>query len=63
MFTFIVLPIFLVAVLTGVQSWMWKAIITAVVAVTWFLWGPVSIAVAVAFILGIAVKNSLPKFS
>ncbi len=63
MFIFVVLPIFLVAVLTGVQSWMWKTVIIASVGITWYLWGLVSVAVAVAFILGIAVKNSLPKFS
>lgn len=63
MYSLIVLPIFLVAVLTGVQSWLWKSIIIVTVGITWYLWGPVSIAIAVAFILGIAVKNSLPKFS
>lgn len=63
MFIFIVLPIFLVAVLTGVQSWMWKSILIAAVGITWYVWGPVSIAVAVACILGMAVKNSLSKVS
>ncbi len=63
MFLLIVLPIFLVAVFTGVQSWLWKSLLIVTVCATWYLWGPVSIAVAVAFTLGIAVKNSLPKFS
>lgn len=63
MYSLIVWPIFMVAVLTGVQSWPVKASIIAIVGITWYLWGPVSVAVAVAFILGIAVKNSLPKFS
>jgi len=63
MYQLIVLPVFLVAVLTGVQSWLWKSLIIVIVGISWFLWGPLSIAIAVAFILGIAVKNSFPKFS
>lgn len=63
MYFIIVLPIFIIAVLTGVQSWPLKLAFIAIVGLTWYLWGTVSIAVAVAFILGIAIKNSLPKFS
>lgn len=63
MFIFIVLPIFLVAVLTGVESWLLKVSFIGAVGLAWYFWGSASVAVAVAVILGIAIKNSLPKFS
>ena len=60
---FLVLPIFVIAVLMGVQSWVWKIVLIAVVLLSWKFLGPAWIAVAVALIIGIAIKGSLEKFS
>lgn len=63
MFLFVVLPIFLIAVFVGVESWLWKGILVAVVGGTWYFSAPVCIAVAVVLIIGIATKNSLSRIS
>ncbi len=63
MYFIVVFPIFIISVFTGVQSWLWRSSLIAIVAIAWYLWGIASVAVAIAFILGIAAKNSLPKFS
>ena len=58
---FIILPIFIVAVLVGVESWLWKIVLLAVVFTSWEFLGPAWIAVPVILIIGIAFKNSLSK--
>ena len=57
----LILPILIVALFTGVESWMWRGILLAVVLVALKFLGPAWIAVAVALIIGIAIKNSLSK--
>lgn len=59
----IVLPIFIVALLLGVDSWLWKGIFMAAVGCTWYFWGPLWITLAVVLTIGIAVKNSLYRIT
>jgi hypothetical protein len=63
MYSIVILPIFAVAVLTGVESWLWRIILIGVVAAAWYYWGPACIAAAVTIIIGIAFKNSFSKIS
>ena len=58
---FIVLPIFIIAVLLGVESWVWKIVLLAIVIASWKFLGPAWIAVPVILIIGIAFKNSFSK--
>jgi len=60
---FIIGPVFIIAVLMGVESWLWKVVIFAITAASWYFFGPAYIAVVVLFIIGIAIKNSLSKIS
>lgn len=59
----VVFPLFVVLVLTNVESPMWKGIFIALAVVSWLAWGPAAVAVQVALIIGIAFKNSLKKIS
>jgi hypothetical protein len=60
---FFILPILAIALLTGVESWLWKGILAAAVLLSWRFLGPAWIAIAVVLIIGIGVKNSLPRVS
>ncbi len=60
---FFILPILAIALLTGVESWLWKGILAAAVLLAWQFLGPAWIAIAVVLIIGIGVKNSLPRVS
>jgi hypothetical protein len=59
----IVVPLFLVAIITGLTSWLWRAIWTGASVAAWFFLGPAWIAVPAFAIIGIAIKNSMPRVS
>jgi len=60
---FLVIPLFIMALIMGVQSWLWRAVFATVVLVAWLFLGPAWIAVPVALILGIGLKNRLYRIT
>lgn len=60
---FLVIPLFIMALIMGVQSWLWRVVFAALVLVAWRFLGPAWIAVPVALILGIGLKNSLYRIT
>ena len=56
--SFVVYPVFAIAVLMGVRSILWKVILITV-AVVAFFYPPYSVVVPVAIIIGIAIVGSL----
>lgn len=59
LFLFVVLPIFLVSLFTGVDTWLWRALLFAAVAVCWLWSGVLALVLAVGLVIGIAFKSSL----
>ncbi len=55
----LVIPLFIMALIMGVESWLWRAVFAAVVLVAWRFLGPAWVAVPVALILGIWLKHRL----
>lgn len=62
-FSYLIVPIFATALIKGVKSQLWRAIFIALVGLAWYAWGPATVAVQVALIIGIALKNSLKEIS
>ncbi len=60
---FLVIPLFIMALLMGVESWLWRVVFAALVVVAWRFLGPAWIAVPVALILGIGLKNRLYRIT
>jgi len=60
---FLVIPLFIMALIMGVQSWLWRAVFATGVLVAWLFLGPAWIAVPVALILGIGLKNRLYRIT
>jgi len=58
---FLVVPMFIIALLMGVQTWLWRIVFSALVLLAWRFLGPAWVAVPVALIIAIALKNSLYK--
>jgi hypothetical protein len=47
----------------GLTSWLWRVIWTGASVAAWFFLGPAWIAVPAIAIIGIAIKNSMPRVS
>jgi len=47
----------------GVQSWLWRVVFTALVVAAWRFLGPAWVAVPVAFIIGIWLKDRLYRIT
>ncbi len=60
---FLVIPLFIMALLMGVESWLWRVVFAALVVVARRFLGPAWIAVPVALILGIGLKNRLYRIT
>jgi len=60
---FLVIPLFIMALIMGVQSWLWRIVFATFVLVAWLFLGPAWIAVPVALILGIGLKNRLYRIT
>lgn len=58
---FLVVPLFILALVMGVQTWLWRIVFSVLVLLAWSFLGPAWIAVPVALTLGIALRNSLYK--
>jgi len=59
----LVIPLFIMALIMGVDSWLWRVVFAAAALVAWRFLGPAWVAVPVALILGIALKNSLYRIT
>ena len=55
----LVIPLFITALIMGVDSWVWRIVFAAVVLVAWRFLGPAWVAVPVALIIGIWLKHRL----
>ena len=63
MVLFLVIPLFIMALIMGVQTWLWRIVFAACAVVAWTFMGPAWVAVPVALIIGIALKNSLYRIT
>jgi hypothetical protein len=59
MAVFLVIPLFIVALIMGVQSWLWRVVFAGLVLLAWRFLGPAWLAVPVGLIIGIWLKNRL----
>ena len=55
----VVIPLFVMALIMGVESWWWRAVFAALVLVGWRFLGPAWVVVPVALIIGIWLKHRL----
>jgi len=55
----LVIPLFIMALIMGLESWLWRAVFAAVVLAAWRFLGPAWVAVPVALIIGIWLKHRL----
>jgi len=55
----LVIPLFIMALVMGVESWFWRVVFAAVALVAWRFLGPAWIAVPVSLIIGIWLKHRL----
>lgn len=55
----LVIPLFIMALIMGVESWVWRGVFAALALVAWRFLGPAWVAVPVAFIIGIWFKHRL----
>ena len=55
----LVIPIFVVSIALGVDTWRWRIILVAATGLAFWFMGPAWVAVPVTFIIGIGFKNSL----
>jgi hypothetical protein len=60
---FLVIPLFIMALIMGVQSWLWRVVFAACALAAWRFLGPAWIAVPVILIIGIWLKNSLYRIT
>ncbi len=60
---FLVIPLFIVSLFMGVQSWLWRVVFAALVVAAWRFLGPAWVAVPVAFIIGIWLKDRLYRIT
>ena len=60
---FLVIPLFIMALLMGVQTWLWRVVFVAFVLAAWRFLGPAWVAVPVALIIGIWLKHSLYRIT
>ena len=59
MAAFLVIPLFIMALVIGVDRWLWRIVFAAAVVLAWRFLGPAWIAVPVILLIGIWLKNSL----
>ena len=55
----LVIPLFIMALVMGVESWFWRVVFAAVALVAWRFLGPAWIAAPVSLIIGIWLKHRL----
>ena len=55
----LVIPLFIMALIMGVDSWVWRFVFAAAVVAAWRFLGPAWVAVPVVLIIGIWLKNRL----
>ncbi|HVH66398.1 MAG TPA: hypothetical protein VM716_00875 [Gemmatimonadales bacterium] len=60
---FIVVPLFIVALALGVQSWLWRILFAALALVAWRFLGPAWIAVPVFLTIGIWLRDRLYRIT
>ena len=56
---FLVIPLFIMALILGVQSWLWRVMFVGLVVAAWRFLGPAWIAVPVALTIGIWLRSRL----
>jgi hypothetical protein len=59
----LVIPLFIISLIMGVESWLWRVVFAAAAVVAWRFLGPAWIAVPVALIIGIWLKHRLYRVS
>ncbi len=55
----LVIPLFIMALVMGVESWVWRVVFAAVALVAWRFLGPAWIGVPVSLTIGIWLKHRL----
>ena len=55
----LVIPLFIFALIMGVESWVWRVVFAAMALAAWRFLGPAWVAVPVALIIGIWLKHRL----
>jgi hypothetical protein len=55
----LVIPLFIMALIMGVESWVWRVVFAAVALAAWRFLGPAWIAVPVSLTIGIWLKHRL----
>ncbi len=55
----LVIPLFIMALIMGVETWVWRVVFAAVAVVAWRFLGPAWIAVPVSLTIGIWLKHRL----
>ena len=55
----LVIPLFIISLIMGVESWLWRVVFAAAAVAAWRFLGPAWIAVPVALIIGIWLRHRL----
>jgi hypothetical protein len=60
---FLVIPLFIIALALGVQSWLWRIAFVALAVAAWGFLGPAWIAVPAILTVGIWLRNRLYRIT